>query len=134
MSPSPRSETRSAKLGTRPKRIFFEHEHEIESLGFLSTAPIVEKNHTMHTVDETLPLGRARSTSKPKLRASTSDLARQRSKRNFFEDAFSVHPTSPARERIHGDAIVTAEVKTNVIVRPRLPAPFKSQGLERYAR
>ncbi|KAH6624833.1 Tautomerase/MIF superfamily [Chaetomium sp. MPI-SDFR-AT-0129] len=71
----------------------------------------------MRTVDETLPLNRARSASKPKPKPRTSDLARQRSKRNFFEDAFSVHPTSPARERIHGDAIVTAEVKTNVIIR-----------------
>ncbi|KAK4146248.1 Tautomerase/MIF superfamily [Dichotomopilus funicola] len=115
MSPSPRSETRSTKRETRLERIFFEH--EIQSPEALSVAPVAEETHAMRTVDETLPLGRARSTSKPKPKPRTSDLARQRSKRNFFEDAFSVHPTSPARERVHGDAIVTAEVKTNVIIR-----------------
>jgi hypothetical protein len=45
-----------------------------------------------------------------------ADLARQKSKRNFFDDAFSANTTSPARDRVHGDAIVMAEVKTNVMV------------------
>jgi hypothetical protein len=56
-----------------------------------------------------------RRTSTPRPKAA--DLTRQKSKRNFFEDAFSDKPPSLARERVHGDAIVLAEVKTNVIVR-----------------
>ncbi len=52
-----------------------------------------------------------------------ADLARQKSKRNFFEEAFSVDVRSLARERVHGDAIVMVEVKTNVIVRIQ-PTPF----------
>jgi len=43
-------------------------------------------------------------------------LASRRSNINFFEDAFSVGESSAAKERVRGDAIVLAEVKTNVIV------------------
>lgn len=68
----------------------------------------------MRHIDRAPPGDIARRTSKSQSRA---DLARQKSKRSFFEDAFSVSPNSPARERVHGDAIVMAEVKTNVIVR-----------------
>jgi len=49
-------------------------------------------------------------------RAKT-DLQRKRSAINFFGDAFGVgESNSAAKERVRGDAIVTAEVKTNVIV------------------
>jgi hypothetical protein len=56
-----------------------------------------------------------------------TDLARQRNNLNFFEDAFSSSSAtgqpSPARARLHSDAIVMAEVKTNVIVCPPIPLP-----------
>ena len=45
------------------------------------------------------------------------DLLRKRSTVGFFEEAFGVAGEgSAARERVRGDAIVMAEVKTNVIV------------------
>jgi len=47
---------------------------------------------------------------------SKPDLAKRRSNINFFEDAFSMTETSPAKERVRGDSMVMAEVKTNVIV------------------
>lgn len=49
-------------------------------------------------------------------RASVAELSRQKSSLNFWEGAFSVQEVSPAKERIRGDALVMAEVKTNVIV------------------
>lgn len=45
-----------------------------------------------------------------------AELNRQKSTLNFWESAFSVNEVSPAKERIRGDALVMAEVKTNVIV------------------
>jgi hypothetical protein len=74
----------------------------------------------MRHIEKALPGDIVRKTSRTQPRA---DLARQKSKRNFFEEAFSANPVSPARERVHGDAIVMAEVKTNVIVRTCLPTP-----------
>ncbi|KAL2169676.1 hypothetical protein VTG60DRAFT_5815 [Thermothelomyces hinnuleus] len=84
--------------------------------GSRPASPLVEGNQHLRHIDRAPPgdiVRRARE-----VRAS-ANLARQKSKRNFFEDAFSVNPTSPARERVRGDAIVLAEVKTNVIVRPK---------------
>ncbi|KAK0661259.1 Tautomerase/MIF superfamily [Cercophora samala] len=49
-------------------------------------------------------------------RHSKPDLAKQQNTVNFFEDAFAVTEGNTARERVHGDAIVMAEVKTNVII------------------
>ncbi|KAA8628991.1 hypothetical protein SMACR_06447 [Sordaria macrospora] len=49
-------------------------------------------------------------------RASMAELPRQKSNLNFWEGAFSISEVSPAKERIRGDAIVMAEVKTNVII------------------
>ncbi|KAK0736956.1 Tautomerase/MIF superfamily [Apiosordaria backusii] len=49
-------------------------------------------------------------------RQSKPDLAKQQNTVNFFEDAFAVTEGNTARERVHGDAIVMAEVKTNVII------------------
>lgn len=68
----------------------------------------------MRHIDQAPPGDVVRRGSKGQSRA---DLARQRSSRNFFEDAFAMNQTSPARARVHGDAIVMAEVRTNVIVR-----------------
>jgi hypothetical protein len=76
-----------------------------------------------------------RTTNKSQSQQPRADLTRQKSKRNFFEDAFAVNPTSPARECVHGDAMVLAEVKTNVIVRSpchllcQLPLPLHTMPL-----
>jgi hypothetical protein len=75
---------------------------------------LVEGNHLMRNIDRAPPGDIVRRSSKAQSRA---DLSRQKSRRNFFEDAFSTKPSTPARERVHGDALVMAEVKTNVIVR-----------------
>ncbi|KAK3375063.1 Tautomerase/MIF superfamily [Podospora didyma] len=78
-----------------------------------SLARIIEGDHLIRNVDRPLPgdvVRRARkSNSKP-------DLGKQRSNLNFFEDAFAVNGSHSAKERVYGDAIVMAEVKTNVIV------------------
>lgn len=47
---------------------------------------------------------------------SQPGLGKRRSNVNFFEDAFAVGESSVAKERVRGDAIVYADVKTNVIV------------------
>ncbi|KAJ4414196.1 hypothetical protein N0V85_003248 [Neurospora sp. IMI 360204] len=49
-------------------------------------------------------------------RASVAELSRQKSNLDFWEGAFSVNEVGPAKERIRGDALVMAEVKTNVII------------------
>ncbi|KAK4252340.1 Tautomerase/MIF superfamily [Corynascus novoguineensis] len=77
-------------------------------------SPLIEGNHHMRHIDRAPPGDIVRRASKARPR---EDLARQKSKRMFFEDAFSTSTASPARERVHGDAIVMAEVKTNIIVR-----------------
>lgn len=46
-------------------------------------------------------------------------LSKRRSHVGFFEDTFSAAENSAAKERVRGDAIVMAEVKTNVIVGSR---------------
>jgi hypothetical protein len=48
----------------------------------------------------------------------SGNLAKQKS--SYFEDAFRVEDSNPARERIQCESIVMAEVRTNVIVRPPL--------------
>lgn len=77
------------------------------------TPHIVEGDHLMRNIDRPPPgdvVCRAHKTqSKP-------ELTKRRSRIDFFDGAFSVNDSSSARERVHGDAIVTAEVKTNVIV------------------
>lgn len=50
-------------------------------------------------------------------RSQPRELVKSRS--NYFEDVFSVKESNPARQRIQSDAIVLAEVKTNVLVRAR---------------
>ncbi|KAL2135270.1 hypothetical protein VTI74DRAFT_9150 [Chaetomium olivicolor] len=76
--------------------------------------PLVEGNELIRRIDRPLPGDVVRrATGKSQTRA---DLARQRSNRNFFEDAFSIKPASPARERVGGDAMVMVDVKTNVII------------------
>jgi hypothetical protein len=97
---------------TRAQLSFSERKAQRE--GVRPAANLVEGNHVLRPIDRAPPGDIVRNTSKSQSRA---ELSRRKSKKNFFEDAFSVHPGSPARERVHGDAIVMAEVKTNVIVR-----------------
>ncbi|KAK3692376.1 Tautomerase/MIF superfamily [Podospora appendiculata] len=77
------------------------------------TSHLVEGDRHMRNIDKPLPgdvVRRARkSSSKP-------DLTKRRSNLNFFEDVFSISDTNPAKERVRGDALVLAEVKTNVII------------------
>jgi hypothetical protein len=88
-------------------------ERKAQKGGTQSAAHLIEGNHVLRPIDRAPPGDIVRKTSKSQSRA---DLSTTKSKKNFFEDAFSAHPGSPARERVHGDAIVMAEVKTNVIV------------------
>ncbi|KAK3996055.1 Tautomerase/MIF superfamily [Cladorrhinum sp. PSN332] len=78
-----------------------------------TTTYLVEQGDHLRNIDRAPPgdaLRRAhKSPSKP-------ELVKQRSRIDFFEDVFSVNESSSARERVHGDAIVMAEVKTNVII------------------
>ncbi|KAK4123443.1 Tautomerase/MIF [Parathielavia appendiculata] len=76
-------------------------------------AHLVEGNHVLRDIDRAPPGDIVRKTSESQ---SGADLARKSSKKNFFEDAFSVYTGSSAREWVHGDAMVLAEVKTNVII------------------
>ncbi|KAK4106475.1 Tautomerase/MIF [Parathielavia hyrcaniae] len=87
-------------------------EREVQSGRPQSAAHLVEGNH-LRPVDRAPPgnIVRKTSTSQP-----GADLARGKSRKNFFEDAFSVHPGNSTRERVHGEAMVIAEVKTNVII------------------
>ncbi len=62
---------------------------------------------------------------KPRKTQSKPELAKQRSQ--YFEDVFSARgPGSPAKERIRNEAIVMAEVKTNMIVRSAHPIHMRS--------
>lgn len=71
----------------------------------------MEGDRTMRDIDRPPPgdvHGKARrSQSRP-------DLTKQRSK--YFEEAFSVKEVNPAKARVRSEAIVMADVKTNVIV------------------
>ncbi|KAK4043964.1 Tautomerase/MIF superfamily [Parachaetomium inaequale] len=79
-----------------------------------TTSPLAEGNHLMRHIDRAPLADTVRRTSSKSQSQPRADLTRQKSKRNFFEDAFAVNPTSSARERVHGDAMVLAEVKTNI--------------------
>ncbi|KAK1781550.1 hypothetical protein QBC45DRAFT_48411 [Copromyces sp. CBS 386.78] len=75
-------------------------------------------NRIMRDIDRPLPgdVKRVSKSSSSSKRASVAELSRQKSNLNFWEGAFFVNEVSPAKERIRGDAIVMAEVKTNVII------------------
>lgn len=76
------------------------------------TPQLVNGNKHMRDIDRPLP-GDVRQ---PRKARSRVDLAKQRSNINFFEEAFAVTETNHEKERIYGDSMVLAEVKTNVIV------------------
>ncbi|KAH6849760.1 Tautomerase/MIF superfamily [Chaetomium sp. MPI-CAGE-AT-0009] len=105
---------KASKPAPNPQKQLAISEQKVKIPVSPSPAPLIEGNHLMRHIDRAPPGDMARRASKPQPKA---DLTRQKSKRNFFEDAFLDNPPSLARERVHGDAIVTAEVKTNVIVR-----------------
>ncbi|KAK0738219.1 Tautomerase/MIF superfamily [Schizothecium vesticola] len=74
---------------------------------------VVEGNDLLRHIDRPLPGDVVRRKSRT---GSKPDLAKRRSNINFFEEAFAINDHSPAKERVRGDAIVMAEVKTNVII------------------
>lgn len=77
-----------------------------------SPAPrLVEGDRNLLGIDRALPGDVVHKATKSQSRPG---LAKKRS--NFFEDAFSVKEVNPARERVRSEAIVMAEVRTNVIV------------------
>ncbi|KAK1750777.1 Tautomerase/MIF superfamily [Echria macrotheca] len=77
-------------------------------------AVLVEGGRSMRNIERPPPGDAPRRDGKS--RAKT-DLQRKRSAIDFFGDAFGVgESNSAAKERVRGDAIVTAEVKTNVII------------------
>ncbi|KAK4189590.1 Tautomerase/MIF superfamily [Podospora australis] len=73
---------------------------------------IVEGDRHMRNIERPPPGDNGRRGRKTQ---SKQDLNKQRSNISFFEDAF-LNDGAAARERIQGDAIVMAEVKTNVII------------------
>ncbi|KAK4214520.1 hypothetical protein QBC37DRAFT_148242 [Rhypophila decipiens] len=74
---------------------------------------LVNGNKFMRDIDRPLPGDAAQQPPRPR---SKPELAKQRSNINFFEDAFAMSETSHVKERIYGDSMVLAEVKTNVII------------------
>ena len=77
------------------------------------TITVIEGNELLRHIDRPLPGDVTRRKSRT---GSKPNLAKKRSHVGFFEEAFAVDERSPAKERVRGDAIVMAEVKTNVIV------------------
>lgn len=72
--------------------------------------PVTRRPPGDYTTPEAMTMGRA-------------ELAKR--KNTFFEDALSLHVVgSPRRERILGDSMVIAELKTNVIVSPVSARPI----------
>ncbi|KAM7221402.1 Tautomerase/MIF superfamily [Rhypophila decipiens] len=74
---------------------------------------LVNGNKIMRDIDRPLPGDAAQQPPRPR---SKPELAKQRSNINFFEDAFAMSETSHVKERIYGDSMVLAEIKTNVII------------------
>lgn len=77
-----------------------------------SPLTLVEGDRNMRDIDRPPPgdvLAKTR-----RAQSKQRDLGKQRS--NYFEDAFSVKDANPAKTRVRSEAIVMADVKTNVIV------------------
>ena len=72
---------------------------------------LVEGDQLLRNIDYPLPGDVVMKARKLK---SRPDLTKKRS--SFFEDVFSVTEVNPAKERVQSEAIVMAEVRTNVIV------------------
>ena len=75
-------------------------------------------HHHMCHIDQQTPGETTRKTSKTQ---SLAALARQKNKRAYFEDAFSLRP---AQDQVHNTTIITAELKTNVTVHNPPPTPI----------
>lgn len=86
-------------------------ERKAAQLSRPSTPFFVQGDRNLRDIDRAPPGDVLRKTPKPQSRPT---LAKQRS--NFFEDAFSVKEVNPARDRVRNEAMVVAEVRTNVIV------------------
>lgn len=113
--PGKTAHTTTAAMSTNPS--FAERKARNPEATTSPTPHLVDGNRIMRDIDRPPPgdvIRRARKApSKP-------DLEKRRSNINFFEEAFSTTETSPAKERVYGDSMVMAEVKTNVIVRRTL--------------
>jgi hypothetical protein len=80
------------------------------------TSRLVEGRRNLLAIDQSPPPPvDADKTAQKK--QSRPNLAKKRS--NFFEDAFAVKDVNPAKERVRSEALVMAEVRTNVIVSPQ---------------
>jgi hypothetical protein len=75
-----------------------------------SPLAIVHGDHNMRGIDRPPPGDRG---TKPRKAQTNSNLSHQRSA--YFEDAFAVKDVDPAKARVHSEAFVMADVKTNVI-------------------
>jgi hypothetical protein len=80
-----------------------------------SPLTLVEGDRNMRDIDRPPP---GDVVAKTRRAQSKPDLGKQRS--HYFEDAFSVKDANPAKTRVRSEAIVMADVKTNVIVGPDL--------------
>lgn len=92
-----------------------------------ASAPhLVEGDRLLRDIDRAPPGDVVQRSCKPQIKP---ELTKQRS--NYFEDAFSVKDLSPVRERVRSEAMVVADVKTNVIVRGISSHPFSSAHEQR---
>ncbi|KAK3943007.1 Tautomerase/MIF superfamily [Diplogelasinospora grovesii] len=80
-----------------------------------TTTHLVVGDHLLRDIDRALPGDVVRRTARKTQSKPDRALARKRS--NFFENAFSAKDSpNVAKERVRGDAIVMADVRTNVII------------------
>ncbi|KAK3357348.1 Tautomerase/MIF superfamily [Lasiosphaeria hispida] len=96
-----------------PSNLVFSSLAFIAPGGVAGPSKLVEGGQLTRGIDRPLPgdVGhRARKSH------SKQDLGKKRSNVNFFEDFFGVNESNVAKERVRGDAMVMAEVKTNVII------------------
>jgi hypothetical protein len=114
LSPAPGSQIPSPEKKSTPtstaKPSFSERKAQKEKMS--SPIPADGARRIMRDITRPPPGDITRSGSSK----SQKGLGKRRSNVNFFEDAFAVGESSAAKERVRGDAIVFAEVKTNVIV------------------
>ena len=107
-------------LDLHPQLSFSEHHFPKEALHRVSHLLEVDHHHMCH-IDQTMPGSTTRKTRKTQSRAA---LSRHKSKRDYFEDVFSLRP---ALEQDHSTTIITAELKTNLIVRSLSPPSSPQQ-------
>ncbi|KAK4456079.1 Tautomerase/MIF superfamily [Podospora aff. communis PSN243] len=114
LSPAPVSWSPGPQKGSSPmdtsKLSFSERKAQKENMS--PPTPADGARRIMRDITRPPPGDVTRSTSNK----SQKGLGKRRSNVNFLEDAFAAGESSAAKERVRGDAIVFAEVKTNVII------------------